>query len=140
MDTNLGTTTAINARIKSFRDASMMTAVDRPGMTRSGLINDFYKVRQGKEPVRTVHPMIDPILAETSGFVVYQEQIMFIYSKIGNLTLEQADNIRKVFSKKITREVPKMKRLLYDICHKNKEFMSEIPSKYATPEIGRAHV
>ena len=134
MDTNLGTTTAINARIKSFRDASMMTAVDRPGMTRSGLINDFYKVRQGKEPVRTVHPMIDPILAETSGFVVYQEQIMFIYSKIGSLTLEQADNIRKVFSKKITGEVPKMKRLLYDICHKNKEFMSEIPSKYATPD------
>lgn len=134
MDTNLGTTTAINAKIKSFRDASMMTAVDRPGMTRSGLINEFYKVRQGKEPVRTVHPMIDPILAETSGFVVYQEQIMFIYSKIGHLTLEQSDNIRKIFSKKVKSEVPRMKKLLYDICHANDEFMGQIPSKYATPD------
>lgn len=130
MDTPLGTTTAINARIKSFRDASMMTAVDRPGMTRSGLIDDFYKVRQGLEPVRTVHPMVDPILADTSGFVVYQEQIMFIYSKIGHLSLEEADNIRKIFSKKVVSKVPEMKKLLYDICHNNEEFMSEVPSKY----------
>ena len=134
MDTPLGMKTSINSRMASLRDAGMLSAVDRPGMVRSGLINEFYKVRQGIDPVNHYHPLIDKVLDETSGFVVYQEQIMFLYSILCNMTLEETDNVRKVFTKKQTWNVEKMKTLLHDCCMSRKDFIDNVPSKYDSPE------
>lgn len=134
MDTPLGMKTAINSKMASLRDAGMLSAVDRPGMVRSGLINEFYKVRQGIDPVNHYHPLIDSILDETSGFVVYQEQIMFLYSILCNMTLEETDGVRKVFTKKQTWNVEKMKTLLHDHCMTRKDFVDNVPDKYSSPE------
>ena len=134
MDTPLGMKTAINSKMASLRDAGMLSAVDRPGMVRSGLINEFYKVRQGIDPVNHYHPLIDKVLDETSGFVVYQEQIMFLYSILCNMTLEETDNVRKVFTKKQTWNVEKMKTLLHDHCMSRKDFVDNVPDKYSSPE------
>lgn len=134
MDTPLGMKTAINSKMASLRDAGMLSAVDRPGMVRSGLINEFYKVRQGIDPVNHYHPLIDPILDETSGFCVYQEQIMKIYATLCNMKIEETDNVRKVFTKKQTWNVEKMKTLLHDCCMSRKDFIDNVPSKYDSPE------
>lgn len=134
MDTPLGMKTSINSRMASLRDAGMLSAVDRPGMVRSGLINEFYKVRQGIDPVNHYHPLIDKVLDETSGFVVYQEQIMFLYSILCNMTLEETDGVRKVFTKKQTWNVEKMKTLLHDHCMTRKDFVDNVPDKYSSPE------
>lgn len=134
MDTPLGMKTAINSKMASLRDAGMLSAVDRPGMVRSGLINEFYKVRQGIDPVNHYHPLIDKVLDETSGFVVYQEQIMFLYSILCNMTLEETDGVRKVFTKKQTWNVEKMKTLLHDHCMTRKDFVDNVPDKYSSPE------
>lgn len=134
MDTPLGMKTAINSKMASLRDAGMLSAVDRPGMVRSGLINEFYKVRQGIDPVNHYHPLIDSILDETSGFCVYQEQIMKIYATLCNMKIEETDNVRKVFTKKQTWNVEKMKTLLHDCCMSRKDFIDNIPSKYDSPE------
>lgn len=134
MDTPLGMKTAINSKMASLRDAGMLSAVDRPGMVRSGLINEFYKVRQGIDPVNHYHPLIDSILDETSGFCVYQEQIMKIYATLCNMKIEETDNVRKVFTKKQTWNVEKMKTLLHDCCMSRKDFIDNVPSKYNSPE------
>ena len=134
MDTPLGMKTSINSRMASLRDAGMLSAVDRPGMVRSGLINEFYKVRQGIDPVNHYHPLIDSILDETSGFCVYQEQIMKIYATLCDMKIEETDNVRKVFTKKQTWNVEKMKTLLHDCCMSRKDFIDNVPSKYDSPE------
>jgi DNA polymerase-3 subunit alpha len=134
MDTPLGMKTAINSKMASLRDAGMLSAVDRPGMVRSGLINEFYKVRQGIDPVNHYHPLIDSILDETSGFCVYQEQIMKIYATLCDMKIEETDNVRKVFTKKQTWNVEKMKTLLHDCCMSRKDFIDNVPSKYDSPE------
>lgn len=134
MDTPLGMKTSINSRMASLRDAGMLSAVDRPGMVRSGLINEFYKVRQGIDTVNHYHPLIDSILDETSGFCVYQEQIMKIYATLCDMKIEETDNVRKVFTKKQTWNVEKMKTLLHDCCMSRKDFIDNVPSKYDSPE------
>jgi DNA polymerase-3 subunit alpha len=134
LDTPLGKTTATNAIVNSVSDAGMITAVDRPGLVRSGLIKDFYKVRKGEEGCPSYHPFTDSILEETSGFVVYQEQIMKIYSRLCNMNMEEADNVRKVFSKKQVTKVPAMKKLLYDVCLNDKNFIDSVPVKYSSPK------
>lgn len=134
MDTPLGMKTSINSRMASLRDAGMLSAVDRPGMVRSGLINEFYKVRQGIDPVNHYHLLIDSILDETSGFCVYQEQIMKIYATLCDMKIEETDNVRKVFTKKQTWNVEKMKTLLHDCCMSRKDFIDNVPSKYDSPE------
>lgn len=134
MDTPLGNKTAMNAKITSLRDAGMLSAADRPGLVRSGLINDFYKVRLGLEPVKHYHPMLDDILDETDGFILYQEQIMKIYQKICNMSLGETDYVRKVFTKKRVKEVEKMKQRLYDACMSSEEFLDGVPSNYDSPD------
>ena len=134
MDTKLGTTTAMNARINSLRDAGMLSAADRPGLVRSGLIDEFYKVRLGQMPPNRYHPLIDDILEETDGFILYQEQIMSIYQRMCGMTMGEADNVRKIFSKKKLDKVEAMKSLLHDSCLSNSEFVRLIPSKYRDAE------
>lgn len=134
MDSALGNKTAMNARITSLRDAAMISAADRPGLVRSGLINDFYKVRLGLEPTKHYHPMLDDILDETNGFLLYQEQIMKIYQKICHMSLGETDYVRKVFTKKKVKEVEKMKVRLHDACMSSDDFLKGIPSDYDSPE------
>ena len=134
MDTKLGTTTAMNARIMSLRDAGMLSAADRPGLVRSGLIDEFYRVRLGQEPPNRYHPLIDDILEETDGFILYQEQIMSIYQRMCGMTMGEADNVRKIFSKKKLDKVEEMKRLLHDSCLSDHEFVRLTPKKYKNAE------
>lgn len=134
MDTPLGNKTALNSRISSLRDAAMLSAVDRPGMVNSGLINDFYNVRLGKTPAIHYHPMLDDILDETSGFVVYQEQIMSIFGKLCGYTPTQRDGVRKIIARKLRWELPKQKDVLYKCCLANPDFVRLVPSNYNSPE------
>lgn len=134
MDTKLGTTTAMNARIMSLRDAGMLSAADRPGLVRSGLIDEFYRVRLGQDPPNRYHPLIDDILEETDGFILYQEQIMSIYQRMCGMTMGEADNVRKIFSKKKLDKVEEMRRLLHDSCLSNHEFVRLTPKKYKNAE------
>ena len=134
MDTKLGTTTAMNARINSLRDAGMLSAADRPGLVRSGLIDEFYKVRLGQDEPNRYHPMIDDILEETDGFILYQEQIMSIYQRMCGMTMGEADNVRKIFSKKKLDKVEEMRSILHDSCLSNAEFVRLTPKKYRNAE------
>ena len=85
-----------------FEDLIAILALYRPGPMGSGMLDDFIKRKQGKIEVKYDHPILEPILKETYGIIVFQEQVMKIVSDLGGFSLAEADNVRKVMGKKIS--------------------------------------
>ncbi|MBP1930297.1 DNA polymerase III subunit alpha [Ammoniphilus resinae] len=85
-----------------FEDIIAILALYRPGPME--IIPKFAAAKNGRVPVRYLHPNLEPILVDTYGFILYQEQIMQIASKMAGYSLGQADVLRRAVSKK-KREV-----------------------------------
>ena len=81
-----------------FEDLIALNALYRPGPM--DMIPDFIERKHGKVEVKYPHPMLEDILKETCGVIVYQEQVMQIGSKMGGFSLSQADILRKAMGKK----------------------------------------
>lgn len=82
----------------SFDDLVASLALYRPGPMQN--IDSFIRRREGKEKVDYLDKDLEPILKETYGIIVYQEQIMQILSRIGGFSFAESDNIRRAMSKK----------------------------------------
>ena len=82
----------------SFSDLVASVALFRPGPMNN--IDMFVRRKHKEEKVEYLHPDLEPILKETYGVIVYQEQVMQILVKIGGYTYAEADNIRRAMSKK----------------------------------------
>ena len=81
-----------------FDDLIAAIALFRPGPMEN--ISEFISRKEGKIPVKYLHSDLEPILNNTYGIIVYQEQIMQILSKMGGYSYQEADNIRRAMSKK----------------------------------------
>ncbi|MCK6448118.1 MAG: DNA polymerase III subunit alpha [Planctomycetes bacterium] len=90
------------ARIKPdcFEDLIAILALYRPGPLESGMIDMFVRRKHGEEAIEYPHPLVEPILKDTYGCIVYQEQVMLIASSLGGFSLNEADNLRKAMGKK----------------------------------------
>ncbi len=84
-----------------FEDLIAILALYRPGPMGSGMIDDFIKRKQGDIKVVYDHPILEPVLNETYGIIVFQEQVMRIVSDMGGFTMAEADSVRKIMGKKI---------------------------------------
>lgn len=82
----------------SFSDLVAAVALFRPGPMDN--IDLFIKRKYGKENISYLHPDLKPILEETYGVIIYQEQVMQILVTVGGYTYAEADNIRRAMSKK----------------------------------------
>lgn len=82
----------------SFNDLVVALALYRPGPMDN--IDSFIKRREGKEKIDTIVPELEDVLKETYGIIVYQEQIMKIFTIVGSYTYAEADLIRRAISKK----------------------------------------
>lgn len=82
----------------SFSDLVASVALFRPGPMDN--IDMFIRRKYNQEKVTYLHPDLEPILKETYGVIIYQEQVMQILVKIGGYTFAEADNIRRAMSKK----------------------------------------
>ena len=82
----------------SFNDLVVALALFRPGPMQN--IDSFIKRKEGKEKVEYIVPALEPILKETYGIIVYQEQIMQIFRTIASYKMSEADLIRRAISKK----------------------------------------
>lgn len=91
-----------------FEDVVAVNALFRPGPMES--IPLYAKRKAGQAPVTYEHPILEPILKETYGIIVYQEQIMQIASKMAGFTFGEADLLRRAVSKK-NREVLQSERV-----------------------------
>jgi len=82
----------------SIEDLTAMNALYRPGPME--MIDDFIARKHGRTPVRYLHPLLEPILKETHGIIVYQEQVMQIASELGGFNMGKADILRRAMGKK----------------------------------------
>jgi DNA polymerase-3 subunit alpha len=81
-----------------FEDIMAMTALYRPGPMDN--IPTYINRKHGEEPVDCLHPMLEPILKETYGVIIYQEQVLKIAQVMAGYSLGQADILRKAMGKK----------------------------------------
>jgi len=102
-----------------FEDLIALLALYRPGPIGSGMLDDFMKRKHGLIPIRYEHPKLEPILKETYGIMVYQEQIMQIASALAGFSLAQADILRKAMGKKIPEVMEKQRSNFIRGCLKN---------------------
>lgn len=94
-------------RPTSLEDISSILALYRPGPLDAGLIPKFIRRKHGLDPVEYEHPLLEPILKETYGIMVYQEQIMRIARDLAGYSLGQADILRRAMGKKKMKDMEK---------------------------------
>ena len=90
-----------------LEDISSVLALYRPGPLDAGLIPKFINRKHGREKIDFAHEILKPILSETYGIMVYQEQIMKIAQDMGGYSLGQADLLRRAMGKKKMSEMLK---------------------------------
>ena len=79
----------------SFTDLIIDISLFRPGPVKSDMIRPFLSARHGLSNVKSIHPDLDPIMAQTQGVVVFHEQVIRLISVMGGITLAQADEKRR---------------------------------------------
>jgi DNA polymerase-3 subunit alpha len=92
----------------NFSDIAAMVALYRPGPMEQ--IPTFIRAKQGIAPIHYPHPILEEILKETYGVIVYQEQVIFIAQALAGYSLGQADIFRKAMGKKIPAVMKKEER------------------------------
>ncbi len=91
-----------NFKPESFRDLIALNALYRPGPLKSGMTDEFIKRKNHPDRVSYEFPELEPILKETQGLIVYQEQVMQIATELAGFSMAEADILRKAMGKKVT--------------------------------------
>jgi DNA polymerase-3 subunit alpha len=98
-------------RPDKFEDISAVGALYRPGPMGADSHNKYARRKNGREPIDPIHPeladALEPVLGETYGLIVYQEQVMAIAQVLAGFSLGQADNLRRAMGKKKKEELDK---------------------------------
>lgn len=84
----------------NIRDIIAVNALYRPGPLEGGMVDDYIQVKHGRKQAEYPHPVIQEILEETHGVMVYQEQVMRILNRLGGIELAEAYTCIKAISKK----------------------------------------
>ena len=95
-----------NLKPTSIKEVAAMVALYRPGPIKS--IPDFIKAKHGLVQVTYLHPALEPLLRETYGVIVYQDQVLTVVREIAGFTMGEADNFRRAISKKLKDVLPAM--------------------------------
>ncbi len=93
------------AKPERLEDLCALNALYRPGPIQGGMIPDFIDRKHGRKPVKYVLPEIEPLLKETYGVIVYQEQVMQIANLVAGYSLGEADLLRRAMGKKKPEEM-----------------------------------
>ena len=98
----------------NFEEIIALLALYRPGPLESGMVDDFVKRKHKKIPIRYELPELQPILHETYGTILYQEQVMEIASKVAGFSMGQADLLRAAMGKKKAKEMALQKEFFIE--------------------------
>ena len=86
-------------RPRNFADIVVEVAIIRPGPLQGNMVNPYIRRRQGREPVSYAHPLLEPILKETLGVILFQEQILRVAMAVAGFTAAEADKLRRAMSR-----------------------------------------
>ncbi|MGB7950448.1 MAG: DNA polymerase III subunit alpha [Candidatus Binatia bacterium] len=95
----------VKIRPNCFEDLVAILALYRPGPLDSGMAEEYIKRKHGKEKIKYLHPLLEPILKDTYGVIVYQEQVMQIAQVLGDYSMGDADILRRAMGKKDPEEM-----------------------------------
>ena len=87
-----------------FEDLVAEVAIIRPGPIQGDAVHPYLRRRQGKEKVTYLHPGLKPVLEETLGVIIYQEQVIQTAIAIAGFTAGEADSLRRAMSRKRSKE------------------------------------
>jgi DNA polymerase-3 subunit alpha len=85
---------------ESFRDLIALNALYRPGPLKSGMTDEFVRLKNHPERIQYEIEELEPVLKETRGIIVYQEQVMKIATELSGFSMAEADLLRKAMGKK----------------------------------------
>ncbi len=103
----------------NMEDISAIIALYRPGPLDTGMIDKFIDCKNGKTPITYPTPELAPILKDTYGQIVYQEQVMQIAQRLAGYSLGQADLLRRAMGKKKPEEMEKQREIFVTGCVNN---------------------
>lgn len=106
-------------RPEVFEDIIALVALYRPGPLGSGMVEDFIARKHGEKAVTYLHPKLEPILKDTYGVILYQEQVMRIASVLAGFTLGEADLLRRAMGKKKPEIIAGLRSQFVDGAEKN---------------------
>ncbi|MHB8906406.1 MAG: DNA polymerase III subunit alpha [Melioribacteraceae bacterium] len=127
----------------SINDLAAMNALYRPGPME--FIDDFIARKHGKKQIVYLDPILEPILKETNGIIVYQEQVIQIANKVGNMSLAEADLLRRAMGKKDLKSMAEQKEKFLEGAVKNQiskkvaEEIFEAVDKFANYGFNKSH-
>ena len=102
-----------------FEEIVALLALFRPGPLDSGMHDEFVNRKNGKVPVTYPHKLLEPVLSETYGVILYQEQVMESARVLAGYSLGQADILRRAMGKKQVEEMDKQRTIFVDGCKDN---------------------
>ena len=100
-----------NLQPDQFEDIVALVALYRPGPLGAGMEKVYCDRKHGKEPTIYAHPMLEPILNNTYGIILYQEQVMKIAQEMAGYSLGGADILRRAMGKKKPEEMAKQRAI-----------------------------
>jgi DNA polymerase III subunit alpha len=119
MESSGFTEMVMKLRPTCFEDVIAAGALYRPGPLDSGMVDVFINRKHGREPVAYPHPALEPVLKDTYGVIVYQEQVMQISQVLGGYTLGRADLLRRAMGKKKAEVMQAERAGFLEGCTKN---------------------
>jgi DNA polymerase-3 subunit alpha len=130
---------------EQFSDLIALVALYRPGPLESGMVDDFVNTKHGRMVASYPLPQLEPILKETYGVIVYQEQVMKIANVLADYSLGDADNLRRAMGKKIPEVMEQerakfmagAKKLGVDL--KKAEYVFDLMAKFAGYGFNKSH-
>jgi DNA polymerase-3 subunit alpha len=102
-----------------FEDMIALVALYRPGPLGSNMVEEFIAGKHGKAKIKYLLPQLEPILKETYGVILYQEQVMKIAQVLAKYTLAEADELRKAMGKKKAEVMAQHKARFIDGASRN---------------------
>ncbi len=126
-----------------FEDIIAIVALYRPGPMDN--IDSYVNRKHGRESIESLHPMIEPILKETYGVIIYQEQVMQIAQVLSGFSLGEADLLRRAMGKKIKKEMDKQRSHFVDgavangVDRARAEYIFELVAKFAGYGFNKSH-
>ena len=108
----------------SFEDIVAILALYRPGPLGSGMVEDYVQCKHGRKKVVYPHPLMEDILRETYGVLVYQEQIIQCVQILAGFSLGQADLLRRAIGKKSPDILAEQRTQFVEGCVKNLNFVN----------------
>ena len=131
---------------RAMKDLVPLVALYRPGPLDAGMAEDYIAGCHGRKTAESLHPLLDPILADTHGVILYQEQVMQVTSVLAGFSLGEADVMRRAMGKKKLKVLMSMKEKfvegaarLHQVPREQSEHIFGLLEKFAGYGFNKSH-